>query len=127
MKLQTRMALEPKLFSGLVFPVIIKYRIDLQQIWYEGFDWDEMLPPDFQELWHRNLLEMKSINLEVDRCLRPSGAIGLPQVHAFADGGDNAYGTCIFLRWKTSEGVVVKLVTSKAFVAPLKQKTTPRL
>jgi hypothetical protein len=114
-------------FSGLLFPVIIKYRIDLQQFWREGFDWDEILPQEYQELWQHNLKEMQSIVLEVDRCLKPNGAIGLPQIHDFADAGDLAYGTCIFIRWNTTDGVVVRLVTSKAFVAPLKQKTTPRL
>ena len=113
--------------AGLPFPVIIKYRIDLQRIWLEGYGWDEILPSDHQEIWQSNLKEMQSLEIEINRCLRPAGTIGLPQIHAFADAGDHAYGACVFIRWKTTEGIYVKLVSSKAFVAPLKQKTTPRL
>ena len=51
----------------------------------------------------------------------------MPQLHAFSDAGNKAYGTCCFLRWETEEGVQIKFVTAKAFVAPLKYKTTPRL
>ena len=113
--------------AGLLFPVIIKYRIDLQRIWLEGYGWDEILPSEHQEIWQNNLKEMLSLEIEINRCLKPKGTIGLPQIHSFADGGDHAFGTCVFIRWNTTEGVIVKLVSSKAFVAPLKQKTTPRL
>ena len=109
------------------FPVIIKYRIDLQRIWLEGYDWDEPLPSEHQEIWQSNLKEMQSLEIEINRCLKPAGTIGLPQIHAFADAGDHAYGACVFIRWNTTEGINVKLISSKAFVAPLKQKTTPQL
>ena len=70
---------------------------------------------------------MQSLEIEISRCLKPAGTIGLPQIHAFADAGDHAYGACVFIRWNTTEGINVKLISSKAFVAPLKQKTTPQL
>ena len=70
---------------------------------------------------------MQSLEIEINRCLKPAGTIGLPQIHAFADAGDHAYGACVFIRWNTTEGINVKLISSKAFVAPLKQKTTPQL
>ena len=70
---------------------------------------------------------MQVLEIEVNRCLKPKGAIGLPQIHAFSDGGDDAYGACVFIRWNTTDGVCVQLVSAKAFVSPLKRKTTPKL
>ena len=63
-----------------------------------------------------------------DRKLKPTDAVGPPQVHGFADGGKLGYGAVIFLSWKLQSGehqcVSVML---KPFVAPLKKKTVPRL
>ena len=50
-----------------------------------------------------------------------------PQLHVFSDGGSEAYGASAFLRWLTESGVQIKFVAAKAFVAPLKYKTVPRL
>ena len=49
------------------------------------------------------------------------------QLHAFSDGGDDAYGTCVFIRWPTTDGFKINFVAAKAFVAPLKRKTIPRI
>ena len=65
---------------------------------------------------------------EFDRKLKPSHAIGLPQVHGFCDGGEKAYGAVIFLRWELKNGSYQCVpVLIKSFVAPLKRKTIPRL
>ena len=34
---------------GLVAPVTIKYRIDLQELWSTGYDWDDILPEAIQQ------------------------------------------------------------------------------
>ena len=56
-----------------------------------------------------------------------SNVIEAPQLHAFSDGGDEAFGTCIFIRWVTTEGVQLRFVAAKAFVAPLKRKSIPKV
>jgi len=54
--------------------------------------------------------------------------VGVPQIHGFSDGGEQAYGAVIFLRWKLAGGDYrCVLVLIKAFVAPLKKKSIPRL
>lgn len=65
---------------------------------------------------------------EFDRKLKPSHAIGLPQVHGFCDGGEKAYGAVIFLRWELKNGSYKCVpVLIKSFVSPLKRRTIPRL
>ncbi len=55
-------------------------------------------------------------------------AVGHPEIHGFGDGGEKAYGSVIFLRWKLSNGTFSCVpVMVKAFVAPLKKRSVPRL
>ena len=68
------------------------------------------------------------LSFKFDRKLKPSGTIGSPQVHGFADGGELGYGGDIFLRWKLhDESYQCVRVIVKPFIAPPKQKTIPRL
>lgn len=68
------------------------------------------------------------LTFKFDRKLKPSGAIGRPQVHGFADGEELGYGAGIFLRWKLHDETYQCIsVIFKPFVAPLKRKTISRL
>ena len=114
--------------NGFWLPVTIKLRIDLQLLWKLGFGWDEELPEEYVEIWRANVRLIEKLeNIVLKRCMRPANATGPPQLHAFSDGGDLAFGTCVFLRWPTSSGIKIVFVAAKAFVAPLKLKTVPRL
>lgn len=114
---------------GLLTPISTKYRIDLQELWSLGYSWDDVLPDDIQTQWTENVLEMNELlNFEFNRALKPSNAIGQPQVHGFSDGGELAYGAVIFLRWELDDGKYYCVpVIVKSFVAPLKKKSIPRL
>ena len=84
---------------GLMLSVAIKFRIDLQELWSSGHDWDENLPASIQNKWKENVQTMNHmLAFECDRKLKPSHAIGVPQVHGFCDGGEKVYGAVIFLR-----------------------------
>ena len=115
--------------SGSRLPVTIKYRIDVQQLWQEGLAWEEQVGPEQRAMWEENLIQMQKLrDFPMKRCLKPPNATTeAPQLHAFSDGGDQAFGTCIFVRWLTTTGVELRFIAAKAFVAPLKHKTTPRL
>ena len=113
---------------GIVLPVSIRFRIELQMLWEKGYGWDEVLPEKVAERWENSVHEMQRLyEVDVKRCVKPPDVIGLPQLHCFSDGGNDAYGTCAFLRWETKHGVDVRFVSAKAFVAPLKRKSTPRV
>ena len=82
---------------GLVAPLTIKFRIDLQELWSSGYNWDDILPESVQQKWMENVQAMNHLlTFEFDRKLKPSNA---PEVHGFSDGGEQAYGAVIFLRW----------------------------
>ena len=64
---------------GLVMPVAIKFRIDLQDLWHSGYNWDETLPTAVKSKWTENLQAMNHLlTVEFDRKLKPSHAIGVP-------------------------------------------------
>ena len=76
---------------GLVLSVAIKFRIDLQELWSLGYKWDDILPANIQSKWIENAQTINHLlAFEYDRKLKPSHAIGLPQVHGFCDGGEKA-------------------------------------
>lgn len=114
---------------GLVAAVTLKFRIHLQELRSAGYGWDDVLPEVTQQKWKRNEEALNQLlTLKFDRKLKPSGATGSPQVHGFADGGELGYGAGIFRRWKLhDESYRCVPVIVKPFVAPLKQKTIPRL
>ena len=110
---------------GYFIPVTIKYRIDLQRIWQDRYGWDQTLPIDLIEEWGQSMKEMQTIQeINTDRCLKPKGVTGPPQLHAFSDGGEDAFGSCAFIRWPTICRIEIRFIAPKAFVAPLKCKTT---
>ena len=53
---------------------------------------------------------LKEIN--TDRCLKL-------QLHAFSDGGEDAFKSCVFIGWPTACGIEIRFVAAKVFVAPL--------
>ena len=114
---------------GLVSPVTIKFRIHLQELWSSGFGWDDVFPESVQKKWQENLQIMNYLlTLEFDRKLKPSNAIGRPELHGFSDGGELGFGAVIFLRWKLSDDSFRCVpIMIKPFVAPLRKKSIPRL
>ena len=114
----------------MLYPVCPSaFRIDLQELWSAGFSWDEILPPSVQTKWIENVESMNQLlTFEFDRKLKPSNAVGNPEVHGFSDGGEQAFGGVIFLRWELDDGSYrCVAVMVKPFVAPLKKKSIPRL
>ena len=86
---------------GLMLPVAIKFRVDLQELWSSGYDWDEILPGNIQSQWKEIVKTMDYLlAFEFDRKLKPSHAIGVPQVHGFCDGGKKACRAVLLLHWE---------------------------
>lgn len=78
--------------------------------------WDEPLS---------NELRGKAVELFQEYALFPSGWTGKPWVITFSNRSCDLYGAVMYLRWKTSDGVICRLVESKAKLTPLDQKDDP--
>lgn len=85
--------------------------------------WDAPLSPALREASVRLFEEYARLSqIRFKRCLTPTGWIGHPWGITFSDGSDDAYGAVLYLRWETKDGVVIRLVESKAKLTPLDQK-----
>ena len=66
------------------------------------------------------------------RSVKPVGTTGPPEIVGFWDGGDPAFGCCLYARYKleqqgsSGETHAVRLLAGKARVTPIKRNTTPR-
>ena len=47
---------------GFVSPFLVRAKIKLQELWEEGVDWDDELPPSIQETWLSYFKEMQQLN-----------------------------------------------------------------
>ena len=86
---------------GLVSPLTIKFRIDLQGLWRLGYSWKDILPESIEQTWLENFHSINDLlSFQFHPKLKPCYAVGIAQIHRFADGTGQAYGEVIFLWWK---------------------------
>ena len=72
------------------------------------------------------MLSVKLVSF--NRSVKPENAIGHPVLVIYSDGSQSAYGACIYIRWRLSDGTyTANLVCAKNRLAPLKTTPIPRI
>jgi hypothetical protein len=114
---------------GIVSPVIVCAKILFQEVCKDKVDWDENFTEELLhkwEGWYRDLIEIKEIT--TPRCIYQHRADVLEcTLHGFGDASKKAYYAVVYFVYRSNVGVYVRLLTSKARVAPLKTISIPRL
>jgi len=113
---------------GLLTPVHVKGKIFLQQMWATKMGWDTQLSDEIQKKWigfYQTLEQLKC-------CIIPRKVIPVAsdevEMHGFCDASEQAYGACVYVRSRDSNGKWhSRLLCAKTRVAPLKGATIPRL
>ncbi|GFY34929.1 uncharacterized protein TNCV_155021 [Trichonephila clavipes] len=113
---------------GLMAPVISKAKIFLQRLWRSKLEWNDLLPAEEYREWQQFLVSLENINnIEIPRRI----LVAFPEVieiHGFADASERCYGAAVYCKSKNlKSGTLVRLITSKSRVAPIKSLTIPRL
>lgn len=89
--------------------------------------WDrplsERLREDAIHLFEKKYTRLKQITLL--RSLTPGKSIGRPWGITFSDGSDQSYAAVTYFRWETEQGILVRLVESKAKLTPFEQEGEP--
>lgn len=114
---------------GLLSPIVVQFKIFLQELCEAKLGWDEPLPDDLLRKWgrmSRSLCEGRQI-FSIPRCFKDNQVISEYELCGFCDSSLKAYAAVVYLRARTPSGYQVVLVASKTLVAPLKQQTIPRL
>jgi hypothetical protein len=116
---------------GFFTPVTVRGKMLIQDIWKEGFDWDNPLPDVFRDRYAWLASDFARIGqIDIPRfhdqfLTDPSVT---HQVHVFCDASKSAYSCPVFLRSSNSSGdVSTNLIFAKVRLAPLKVVTVPRL
>ncbi|GFR23783.1 uncharacterized protein TNCT_189451 [Trichonephila clavata] len=110
----------------------IRIKILLQEIWEGGFDWAEELGKYLRTKWKKGCNEVHSlVNLSISRYYfkidETTEEFNGYQIVIFCDASERAYGVIAYIRYKPNSDFDVNFVSSKAWVAPLKKLSLPRL
>jgi hypothetical protein len=113
---------------GLLGPIIAKAKIFMQGLWRLKTDWCDSLPTEEFQEWHRFLLLLESINnINIERLIVIEEATVI-EIHGFSDASERCYGAVVYCKSENSSGkTLVKLISSKSRVAPIKSLTIPKL
>ncbi|GFX19484.1 uncharacterized protein TNCV_2073931 [Trichonephila clavipes] len=107
---------------GLMAPVISKAKIFLQRLWRSKLEWNDLLPAEEYREWQQFLVSLENINnIEIPRRI----LVAFPEVieiHGFADASERCYGAAVYCKSKNLKSeTLVRLITSKSRVAPIKK------
>ncbi|GFT09023.1 uncharacterized protein TNCV_4104921 [Trichonephila clavipes] len=107
---------------GLMAPVISKAKIFLQRLWRSKLEWNDLLPAEEYREWQQFLVSLENINnIEIPRRI----LVTFPEVteiHGFADASERCYGAAVYCKSKNLKSeTLVRLITSKSRVAPIKK------
>lgn len=116
---------------GWITPVVIAAKHIMQLAWKKGIDWDNELPEKYIKMWCKFKSELKLLNeIKFKRSINYSPTDEM-ELHGFSDASEIGYSAVIYIKNVTQN--TVRLLTSKARVAPIKEEkndkntTIPRL
>ena len=114
---------------GFTVSFVMKGKMLLQELWFRGYDWDDIIKDDIVYkigawLQHPGFLSV----VKVPRCLRDAKPVVSKEIVTFVDASMQAYGAASYLCYHYEDDTISsRLIASKSKVAPLKPITVPRL
>ena len=98
-------------------------------MWKRTLEWDEEVGQIDRQLalsFFEEMFELEEISFK--RCIKTDQAIGNPIMITFSDASEEAFGACVYLRWRLEDNSFMSvLVASKNRVAPMKVISIVRL
>lgn len=113
---------------GFISCVTLRGKLLLQELWRLPLEWDDVVPDSTQATWESYKTDLALLpQLSIPRQITVKNAVKL-EIHGFGDSSEAALGSIVYLRSVDRDGnVIVRFVTSKTRVAPVRQSTLPRL
>ena len=112
---------------GWLSPVVIQFKILMQEICVRGLEWDQRVPDDISAVWSDLKSNLAAIHeLEIPRSVAVVKIVNM-QLHVFSDASERAFAAAIYSRVNDSLGNSVNLLSSKTRVAPVRTVSLPRL
>ena len=112
---------------GWLAPAVVKAKILLQSLRQPRLEWDEEVSKETREAWKEIRQQLPCLDvIRLSRFLLTSPHTRL-ELHAFSDASELAYSAVVYARSIGPSGITVNLLSAKTRVAPLRQKSLPRL
>ena len=115
---------------GLISPVVICFKIFLQELCVSKLNWDDPLTDTLLRRWtqlSQSVTECKQA-IRVPRCyLNSSQEQAEHHLCRFCDASLKAYAAVVYMVSDSESATQIKFVASKTRVSPLKKVTIPRL
>ncbi|UYV69727.1 hypothetical protein LAZ67_7000491 [Cordylochernes scorpioides] len=114
---------------GWMAPLVIIFKIMLQNLWAKGGNWDERLPECIQRQWTGIEGDINQLNkISIPRYIPCRNSILTLELHGFCDSSEKAYAAVIYVKSCKHDGSIdISLIASKTKVAPIKALSLPRL
>ncbi len=110
---------------GKVAPLIASFKLDIREL---HFDWDEVLPEDFRQIWKSNIEMIQEIrHIRYNRAVVPEDAVDLNiETIDTADASQSMICVAIYVRFKLkSGGYSCQLLFARTKIVP-KDMSQPR-
>ncbi|XP_029168338.1 uncharacterized protein LOC114938529 [Nylanderia fulva] len=112
----------------IIMPLTVVAKMIMQDTWQARVGWDESLPQDLHQRWRNVKQQLTRLReLRVPRFVGFRADARKSQVHGFCDASERAYGACVYIRTRDSDGYRVELLISKSRIAPIRAVSLPRL
>lgn len=115
---------------GFLAPVIITFKVFFQELCESKVEWDQPLAGKLAQKWKSfvvSLQESQSMSIPRSYFAGVHQEVESHCLCGFCDASTRAYAAVVYLVMKTSADTVVRFVTAKTRVAPIKAQTIPRL
>lgn len=114
---------------GFVEPCTVAAKSFIKKLWLAGLGWDDEIPPELAEEWHRFRSDLPVIaNITIPRWLQIKSVYTDIEIHGFSDASERAYAAAVYLRTVDNEGSThANLIVAKSRTAPIKHVSLPRL
>lgn len=105
---------------GFAIPVIMKFRLLIQQLWMDQLTWDEPIDETTTEAFNKCVQQLPLLaEMEIPRWTGGAND-NLPQLIGFSDASQDGIAAVIYSRIKKENEWKVTLIAAKAKVTPLK-------
>ena len=115
---------------GFLSPVIVCFKVLLQEICESRIDWDEMLEGALLREWEilvASLRQAQLMSIQRGYFSDVSGQVIFMCLYGFCVASKKVYAAVVYLVMRTSSETHVQFVVSKTRVAPIRSQTIPRL
>lgn len=111
---------------GWIIPVIVKFRLLIQTLWFNELGWDDNIDQITKQTFEKCLHNIKLLNkIKIPRWLHTTENSMLELI-GFCDASKDAYAAVIYSRVPKEEGWCVSIIAAKGRVTPLKSKKNYR-